>query len=64
MSNVRMVLMDKGKVDQDFILKMDKPEIGEIVSYNDNHYNIKFIQHVIDYLKKDLEYILITAIKE
>jgi hypothetical protein len=64
MSKLRVVLMHKGRQDADIRVKMNKPILGEIISFNDNHYEVEFIQHVIDNYSNKLEYILVTGIKK
>lgn len=66
MSKLRVVLMDKGRQDADFRIEMELPKIDEIISFGDNHYEVRFIQHVIsEFLgSHSLDYILVTGIKK
>jgi len=70
MSKVRLILMDQGRDDWDFICEMELPRIDEIISHRGNHYEVKFIQYMIEdrYSKngvntKEMDHILVTGIK-
>jgi hypothetical protein len=68
MAKVRLVLMFEGKVDNDFITKMEVPKKNElitIVGINDGYldYKVEFIQHFLNRFG-DFQYIMVTAIRK
>lgn len=58
----RMVIMKGGHTEYDFETEIVKPRIGELISIEGNHYEVKFIQYVFDD-EKQFKHILVTAIK-
>jgi len=61
MIKVRMLLKRQGRDEYDFETEIVKPRIGEIVSIETDHYEIKFIQYMFDEDKK-FKHLLVTAI--
>lgn len=71
MSKSRLILMDQGYCDYDFMVdEMPTPRIDELISHRGDNYEVKFIQYVIEdnfilgrNTDKVLDHILITGIK-
>ncbi len=66
MAKLRILLCKNGVTEHDFIMEMDKPLLGEIISHKDEHYDIRFIQYVMNPFLDGakLDYILVTAIRK
>lgn len=62
MIKTRMVIMKGGHTEYDFETEIVKPRIGETISIEGNHCEVKFIQYVFDD-EKQFKHILVTAIK-
>jgi hypothetical protein len=62
MVKTRMVIMRGGRTEYDFETEIIKPRIGELISIEDNHYEVKFIQYVFND-EKQFKHLLVTAIK-
>ena len=62
MVKVRMLLMRQGKTDYDFETDIVKPRIGETISIERKHYEVRFIQYVFNE-EKQFKHLLVTAIK-
>lgn len=71
MSRIRLVLMDKGSEDWNFICEMELPRIDETITHRGESYDVKFIQYMIEDIyspggvnSKELDHILVTGIKK
>jgi hypothetical protein len=62
MVKVRMVIMTGITTDYDFETEIVKPRIGELISIEDKHYDVRFIQYIFDN-EKQFKHLLVTAIK-
>ena len=65
MAKLRVLLFRNGHTEHDFKTEADKPLLGEIISYKEEHYEVRFIQHVMSTFRTTtkLDYILVTAIR-
>jgi hypothetical protein len=62
MVKVRILLMRQGYTDYDFETDIVKPRIGELITIEGKHYEVKFIQYLFDE-DKQFKHLLVTAIK-
>lgn len=62
MIKVRMLLMRQGHEDYDFETDIVKPRVGELITIEGTHYEVKFIQYLFDE-DKQFKHLLVTAIK-
>lgn len=62
MVKVRILLMRQGYTDYDFETDIVKPRIGELITIEGKHYEVKFIQYLFDE-EKQFKHLLVTAIK-
>ena len=62
MVKVRIIIMKGGFPEHDFETEIVKPRIGELISIEDKHYDVRFIQYIFDN-EKQFKHLLVTAIK-